>query len=796
MFIKSRSVDSCLERVSHMSKVFGSVVAVIRMVALVAMLVGGSVSVSAVSAVVAEAAVVSSVQVRGNQRLDADTIRSYVTVKPGRNYSSFDTDESLRVLFATGLFSDVRITRSGSALIVEVEENPTINLVRFVGNDKVKDEQLKSITQSESLGIFSQEKLDSDVERVREAVRRSGRASATVTANVEPLENNRVNIVFQINEGDRTKIAEINFVGNNAFGDSRLTEVISHNESNFLSWLRRDDVFDPDRLRADEERLRRFYFNRGYADFRVISAVGDFNPSGNNYTITITVDEGERYTFGDIQIDNALLQVDSALLQNALKVQPGDTYSASKVERTLVSMTEAIAESGYAFAEVTPQGDRNFENRTISLTFFVDEGPRTYIERIEVRGNTRTRDYVVRREFDVSEGDAYNKVLVNRAKRRLDALGFFEKVRISTRQGSAPDRVIVVVNLEDKPTGEISFGGGYSSTNGPIGEVSISEKNFLGRGQFVKASGGFGQDTTKYELSFTEPYFLGQRIAAGFDISRETTDPDADDDINYSNERTFFRLRASAPITDELRFGVNYSFQREEVRTFNVNSAAFVDRCNMQTCNTSSLGYSFIYADLDNYKNPREGLYGVFTQDFAGVGGDEQYIKTEARLASYFLLSEDADLVFLGKVGAGHVYSYDDNISFTDQFFRGGAVIRGFADVRGYGPRNVVTNEALGGTTYANITAEVQFPLPFFREDMVCVARSSWTRERCLIPKLFFLTAQCLAKRRAFWPTTAHCVHRLAHRSFGTRPSARFVPMWPTLFKKKATTRHRCSALV
>ncbi|MGI9356726.1 MAG: outer membrane protein assembly factor BamA [Rhizobiaceae bacterium] len=693
-----------------MSKVFGSAVAVMRILALIAMLVGGAVSVSAVTAGVAKAAVVSSVQVQGNQRVDADTIRSYVTVKPGRSYSSFDTDESLRQLFATGLFSDVRITRSGSALIVEVEENPTINLVRFVGNDKIKDEQLKSITQSETLGIFSQEKLDSDVERVREAVRRSGRATATVTANVEPLENNRVNIVFQINEGERTKIANINFVGNNAFGDSRLTEVISHNESNFLSWLRRDDVFDPDRLRADEERLRRFYFNRGYADFRVISAVGDFNPSGNNYTITITVDEGERYTFGDIQIDNALPQVDSAVLQDALKVQPGDTYSASKIEKTLVSMTEAIAEGGYAFAEVTPQGERNFESRTINLTFFVDEGPRTYIERIEVRGNSRTRDYVIRREFDVSEGDAYNRVLVNRAKRRLDALGFFEKVRISTRQGSAPDRVVVVVNLEDKPTGEISFGAGYSSTNGLIGEVSVSEKNFLGRGQFVKASGGFGQDTTKYELSFTEPYFLGQRIAAGFDISRETTDPDVDDGINYSNERTFVRLRAGAPITDELRFGVNYTFEQEEVTTANVNSAAFVDPCNNRTCTTSSVGYSFTYADLDNYKNPREGLYGVFAQDFAGVGGDSEYIRTEARLTSYTLLSEDADMVFLGRVGAGHIYG--DKLSFTDQFFKGGADIRGFADVRGYGPRNIETNEALGGTIYANITAEVQFPLP------------------------------------------------------------------------------------
>ncbi len=697
-----------------MSIGFGSIAAFMRIIACVIVLGSAAGTVTTVMVSDAEAAVVSSVSVRGNTRVDADTIRSYVTIKPGKNFSSFDTDESLRRLFATGLFSDVRITRSGRTLIVQVEENPTINLVRFVGNDKVKDEQLKAIVQSESLGIFSQEKLDSDLDRVREAVRRSGRASATVTANVEPLDNNRVNIIFQINEGDRTKIAEINFVGNNAYGDSRLTEVISHNESNLLSWLRRDDVFDPDRLKADEERLRRFYFNRGYADFRVISAVGDFNPGSNSYTITITVDEGERYTFGDVQIDNALPQVDNGVLQDALQVVPGDVYSAVKVEKTLVAMTEAIAEGGFAFAEVTPQGDRDFENRTINLTFFVDEGPRTYIERIEVRGNSRTRDYVIRREFDISEGDAYNRVLVDRAKRRLDALGFFERVRISTSQGSAADRVVVIVNVQDKPTGEIAFGGGYSSANGPIGEVSISEKNFLGRGQFVKASGGFGQDATKYELSFTEPYFLGQRIAAGFDLSQETTDADASDGINFSNERLYGRLRASAPVTDNLRFGVNYTFVREEVTASNTLSAAFFDPFNARQHVTSSVGYSFTYSDLDNFKNPRQGLYGVFTQDFAGVGGDSEYIKTEARLTSYTLLSEDADLVFLGAVRAGHIYSFDNDLRFTEHFFKGGADIRGFDDVRGYGPRNVTTNEALGGTTYASVTAEVQFPLPVF----------------------------------------------------------------------------------
>lgn len=685
----------------------------LRIVAFVAVAAAAGTTVSALSAHEAQAAVVSSVQVRGNQRIDADTVRSYVTVKPGRSFSTFDTDESLRQLFATGLFSDVRISQRGRVLLVEVEENPIINLVRFQGNNKVKDEQLVTVVQSESLGIFSQEKVDSDVERIREAVRRAGRASATVTAQVEQLDNNRVNIVFFINEGGRTRISEINFVGNNAFGDRRLEEVISHNESNFLSWLKRDDVFDSDRLRTDEERLRRFYFNRGYADFRVISAVGDYNAAANSYTITITVDEGERYTFGSIEIDNALPQVDSRILENSLEFRTGDTYSAAKIEKTLIEMTDAIARTGYSFGQVTPQGDRDFDNRTINIVFFVDEGPRTYVERIDVFGNTRTREYVIRREFDISEGDAYNRVMVNKAKRRLDALGFFENVRISTRQGSAPDRVVLVVNVKDKPTGEITFGGGYSTTNGAIGEISISERNFLGRGQFVKVTGGFGADTQKYELSFTEPYFLGQRIAAGFDVSRETNDADTSDGINYSNEILLGRLRAAAPITEKLSLGVNYTIKQEEITTLDTTSAAFIDPFNGRAHITSSVGYSLTYADLDDYKNPREGLYGVFSQDFAGVGGDASYMTTEGRLTSYTLISEDADLVLVGAVRAGHIYSYDNNLRFTDHFFKGGAAIRGFDDVRGYGPRNLTTGEALGGTTYANATAEVQFPLPF-----------------------------------------------------------------------------------
>lgn len=656
----------------------------------------------------AHAAVVSAIDVRGNQRVDAETIRSYVTIKPGRSFNSFDTDESVQNLFSTGLFADVRITQRGRRLLVQVEENPTINLVLFEGNDKVRDEQLRGVVQSKSLGIFSQSKVDSDIERIREAVRRSGRASADVTARIDQLDNNRVNVVYQINEGGRTKITSIDFIGNNAFSDNRLMEVISHNESNFLSWLKRDDIYDPDRLTADEGRLRTFYFNRGYADFQVISSVGEFDPASNTYSITITVDEGDLYRFGAVEIDNALTVVDAAALRDELEVTPGDIYSARDVERSLIAITNAISRSGYAFSEVTPRGERNFDNRTIDITFFIDEGPRVYIERIDVLGNDRTREYVIRREFDVSEGDAYNKVLVDQGKSRLDRLGFFDSVRISTRQGSSPDRVVVIVQVRDKSTGEFAIGGGYSSNGGPIAEISLTEKNFLGRGQYLKISTGIGESARKYELSFTEPYFLGHRIAAGFDLSSQETKSNSD--ASYASDTLFGRLRASGPVTENLRLGVNYTLKQEDV-TSTSTSIALQDAVRRSPFLTSSVGYNLTYTDLDSLRSPREGVYANFTQDFAGVGGDAQYIRSTARAVGYYLLSEDADIVLMGAVGAGYIHQWgSDRLRVTDHFFQGGETIRGFGN-RGIGPRE--GTEAIGGTTYYNATAEVKFPFFF-----------------------------------------------------------------------------------
>ena len=673
-----------------------------------------------------QSTVVSEISVVGNQRIDAPTIESYLTIIPGESFTSFDSDESLRALYATGLFSDVSIEQSGDRLIVTVAENPTINLVLFEGNDVVKNEQFEAALQLKSLDVYDETKLAGDEDRILEILRRSGRSAATVSSRIDELENNRVNVVFEIDEGGRTRITSIEFEGNELFSDRRLRNVLILKESNILSWLKRDDVFDAERLQADEERIRQFYYNRGFADFDVISSDAVLDEEDNTYSITMTVEEGLRYEFGSIEIDNALTVVTGDELLSELSISSGDTYDADEVEENLAHLTEYIARTGYSFAEVTPRADRDIENRLIHMTFFVDEGPAVYIERIEISGNTRTRGYVVRREFDVSAGDPYNEVLINRSKRRLDALGYFSSSQISTRPGSAPDRIILEVTVTDRPTGEISLGGGYSSTNGPIAEISLSENNFLGRGHYVKASAGFGEDTEKYEFSFTEPYFLGQRIEAGFDIVSEFNDSDSG--VLYDNQKHLGRLRASVELSDELNLTSHYTLERDKTssRAGSTLSAATQDTVDRGPFTLSILGYTLAYNTQDDPRNPREGLKGEVVQSIAGIGGDAKHVETTGRLTGHYLLWEEQDIVLTASTGAGHIFDWGSGrLRVADHFQQGGETIRGF-ETNGIGPRvrdtancqsefdnSTNTGEPLGGRTYWNGTLETQFPFPF-----------------------------------------------------------------------------------
>jgi len=635
------------------------------------------------------------------------------------------------------------VSRGNRRASAEAVRSPTVNRVVFEGNRRVERGVLESEIQTRPLGTVSQSIIDADVQRILEVYRRTGRNLAQVTHRVVELPNGRVDVVFTINEGEKTGVKEIRFVGNSAFSSSRLRGLMTTTEMNLLSFLKNSDVYDPDRLAADQELIRRYYLKNGYADFRIVSSDAVFDPAQGGYVVTIAVEEGAQYRIGNVSVDSRIPDVDAEALRRGISTSTGDIYNADAVERSLQNMTTEIARRGYAFAQVRPVGTRDPATRTINLGYVVEEGPRVYIERINIRGNTRTRDYVVRREFDVGEGDAYNKVLVDRAERRLNNLGYFKRVRISNEPGSAPDRVVVNVDVEDQPTGAFSISGGYSTADGFIGEVSVSESNFLGRGQFVRIAGSTGQRSQGIDFSFTEPYFLGYRMAAGIDLFSKFSDQTKY--ARYENRVTGGQLRLGLPFTEEFGVTVRYSLFQQELEIPNDYKQPFNDctfpitgftglnpdgTANRTSCEgngeasiaakesqgqtlTSLAGLTFTYNSLDSVKDPRNGIYAELKPDVAGLGGDSKYFRVTGDARYYHEIIED--IVGIARVQGGHISALGgEDLRIVDHFFMGPSLVRGFAP-SGIGPRDISTldtrSNAVGGTTYFGGSLEVQFPI-------------------------------------------------------------------------------------
>nr|WP_245973734.1 outer membrane protein assembly factor BamA [Bosea caraganae] len=677
-----------------------------------------------------------AVIVQGNRRVDAETIRNYAT--------QGGPQDIRQNLLATGLFSNVQVSRRGAQTVISVQENDTINRVAFEGNRRLKSEVLIQQVQSKASGPLSQALIDADAARLREVYKRSGYAATSVSGRIAPLPNGRSDVVFTINESGKTGVKQINFSGNGVYSASRLRGLMTTTESNFLSWIKTSDVYDPDRITSDLELVRRFYLKNGYADFRIVGHTDRYDDAQQGWIVDVTVDEGPQYKVGNVTVDSALRDIDPANLQRYVATSAGDTYNAENVEKSLVNLTTEVARRGYAFAQVRPRGDRDASGRLIGITYVVDEGPRVYVERINVRGNTRTRDYVVRRELDLGEGDAYNKVMVDRAERRLNNLGFFTKVRITNEPGSAPDRVVVNIDVEDKATGSFSISGGYSTSDGVIGEVSLSESNFLGRGQFVRIAGTIGQRTQGIDFSFTEPYFLGHRIAAGIDLFSKYND-------NYNTGRfesrvTGGQVRFTFPITEEFSVTPRYSIYTTEIeipnkydRPYNdctfpipgitpgtagapagvvngynclTNGEATVAVKEAQgTTLTSLVGLNFNYNSLDSYQSPRNGFVAELKPEFAGVGGDSKFLRIAGDARYYREIFDD--VVGFVRVQGGHVQATSGDLRMVDHYFLGPTLVRGFAP-SGIGPRDVLndpTANALGGTTYFGGSLEVQFPI-------------------------------------------------------------------------------------
>jgi outer membrane protein insertion porin family len=713
----------------------------------------------------AAAQTASSIVVEGNRRVEVETIRSYFKPGPGGRLDQGRIDDGLKALIETGLFQDVKINQAGGRIVVTVVENPVIGRIAFEGNKKVKDEQLSAEIQSKPRGTLSRPMVQSDAQRIAEIYRRSGRYDVRVNPEIIEQPNNRIDLIFTITEGSKTGVKQIEFIGNNAFSSYRLKDIIKTHEANILSFLGGGDTYDPDRVEADRDLIRRYYLKRGYADVQVVAALTEYDPQKGGFLVTFKIEEGQQYRVASVNFQSTIPTLDGNSLRSFSRVSVGSLYNAEALEKSVEEMQIEASRRGYAFASVRPRGDRNFEQHTVSLVFAIDEGARTYIERINIRGNTRTRDYVIRREFDVSEGDAYNRALVDRSERRLKNLDFFKSVKISTEPGSSSDRVILVVDLEEKSTGDFSVSGGYSTSDGALAEVSISERNFLGRGLFAKASVQYGQYARGASLSFVEPYLFDYRVAGGLDVFyRQQL---ANSYVSYNTTTAGFSPRLGFGLREDLSLQLRYSLYETKV-----SLPAALDNCNNilgpnfyptpayinqvlggvdptgnfaisgipgclgdgesalpvrkelasgQTL-TSLVGYTLNFNTLDNNKNPTDGLLIDFRQDFAGVGGDVTYLKTAIDAKYYTPLV--ADIVGLAHIQAGALTKVGNNdIRMLDHFQMGPNLVRGFAP-SGIGPRDLTffpytgSGDALGGTKYWGASYELQMPFWFLPKEV------------------------------------------------------------------------------
>ena len=672
---------------------------------MTAILLGAAVSWrAAVAQSILSGGMIEEIRIEGAQRVDATTVRSYMRVNPGEPFDPVKIDSSLKSLFATGLFADVTLRREGNALIVVVTENPIINQIGFEGNLRIDDEVLAAEVELRPRVVFTRTKVQSDLQRILELYRRQGRFAATVDAKVIQLEQNRVDLVFEINEGPTTKIKSINFIGNRAFSDGSLRDEIATSETAFWRFLSTTDTFDPDRLTFDRELLRRFYLKEGYADFQILSVVAELTPDRESFIITFTMEEGVQYQFGDIDLTTTLKDLDPESLREQITTVKGETYDASEVEDTVANLTESASNLGFAFVDVRPRVERDRENRLINLTYEVREGPKVYVERIDIDGNIRTLDRVIRREFALVEGDAFNGSLLNRSRQRIDRLGFFQTVDVATEPGSESDQLVITVNVKEQSTGDLSFAAGFSSESGPLGSITLRERNLLGRGQDLRLGFTLSGVSSQLDLSFTEPYFLDRNLSAGFDLFRTVTE---NDESSFDLERVGGALRAGYNLLEDVRQVWTYTLKHEEITNVDINASALV-KSDEGTDLESSVTQTLRWDTRDARFDPREGHVVQFGTTVAGLGGDVRFLRTTLGGSYHYPILEDVTGTVAAEAGNIVGLAYDTKVS--DRFFRGGSTLRGFS-TSGVGPRDALTNDALGGKHFYTGTLELSFPV-------------------------------------------------------------------------------------
>ncbi|OSQ42431.1 membrane protein [Thalassospira sp. MCCC 1A01428] len=650
---------------------------------------------------------ITQIRVEGNNRIETGTVDAYLKVRTGDPYDPQKINESLKALFATDLFADVSISYNDGVMKVKVVENPIINRIAFEGNNHLKDDALTTEVQLKPRVVYTRTKVQADVQRILDLYRRSGRFAATVNPKVIQRDQNRVDLVFEIKEGEATGVRRINFVGNSAFDDSELSGVIRTTTSAWWKILTSDDNYDPDRVTFDRELLRRFYLAAGYADFQVLSSVAELTPDRSDFFITYTVNEGERYKFGDIKINSEIDKLDVSELTPLIKVENGDWYNSEVVDDMIKSLTDYVGDRGYAFVDIKPEIKRDRETNTINVTFNITKGPKVYVERIDIVGNVRTLDEVVRREFRFVEGDAFSSSKLNRSRQRVENLNFFKNVDVKTLPGSEPDKSVVEVDVDEKSTGEFSIGAGYGTDQGPFGQAGIRERNLLGRGQDLRLGFTVGGSSRQIDLSFTEPYFLDRDVSAGFDIFRR--EDDNQDESSYDEEQTGFGLRAGYNFTEHLSQQARYGFELDKYSDVDSNASRLL-REEDPEFSESTIGQTLTYDQRDSSVSPKDGYFAQVSNDLAGFGGSERYLKSRISGGYYYPLDRQKEWVLSTKGSSGYIFGIGKDTRISQRFLLGGSSLRGFS-AGGVGPRDKASDDAVGGKFYYAGTVQLDFPL-------------------------------------------------------------------------------------
>ena len=654
---------------------------------------------------IAQAGVIERIDVNGAQRVEPGTVKSYLLVREGDRFDPLRVDRSLKSLFATGLFADVSINTQGSALIVNVVENPVINRIAFEGNRALEDETLEAEISLRPRIIYTRTKVQDDLKRILTLYRRQGRFAVSIEPKVIQLPQNRIDLAFEIDEGEPTTIRSIRFVGNRQFSDRKLRSVVRTKETAWYRFLSSNDIYDPDRLTLDRELLRQHYLSDGYADFRVTSAIAELTLDQKDFFVTFGVNEGERYKIGKIDIDANLRDLEAKDITGALKVETGEWYDIRDIDKSIDEIVARMGELGYAFVDVRPRIKRDQKTRQLNITFRIKEGPRVFVERIDISGNVRTLDKVVRREFQLVEGDAFNSAKLRRARHRLRRLDFFEKVTVDKIPGSSPDKAVIEVEVEEKSTGTISLGAGFSSSVGPIGEISLVERNFLGRGQNLGLTFSLAAARSEIDLSYTEPYFLNRDVSAGFDVFHVRQDLQALSSID--SNRTGLRLRTGYPVTPDLNQRWAYLIKKASVTNVDSGAAQLVKDQEGKAF-TSQISHKLAYNTLDSKLDPTEGYSAFFLTDLAGLGGSVRHLRNTIRADLHHPINED--LIFSVGSKAGYIVGLGEDVKFLERYFVGNTEVRGF-ESSGFGPRDSATNDALGAEWMYSTKFQLSFPL-------------------------------------------------------------------------------------